>query len=249
LEIQEIIKDLKQKRELSDLDDSFIKCRILDYIKDNKLGEKLEKKNFKRTGMYRTMFKNIRKKLHEIYGIFRSDSFKDHHSIKERLVYYKEIYYKIFSITGKPKKILDLGCGLNPLSYKYLGCKPYYYASDISNSDLKEVNKFFKINKIHGKTFTFDLVDDSYKKLPKVNVVFLFKVLESLEVVKRDISEKMIKELNADWIIASFSKKQISGVKIRKSGRSWLRRILRKLNLYYTIFDIGDEIFFVIKRK
>ena len=195
------------------------------------------------------MFKFIRKKLHEIYGVFRADSFKTHPSIKERLVYYKEIYYKIFSITGKPKKILDLGCGLNPMSYSYLGCKPYYYASDISNFDLKEVNKFFKLNRIHGRTFTFNLVDDSYKKLPRVDVVLLFKVLESLEVVKRNISERVIKELNADWIVASFSKKQIGGVKIRKAGRSWFRRILNSLNLYYVVLDIGDEIFFVIKRK
>jgi len=249
LEIQELISHLKKKDELSDLDNNFIKYRIINYIKDNKLESKFEQKGFSRTSTYKKIFKDIRKRLHEIYGVFRADSFKEHPSVKERLVYYKEIYYRIFSITGKPKKILDLGCGLNPMSYKYLGCKPYYYASDISDFDLKQVYKYFKINKIKGKTFTFNLVDDSYKKLPKANVCFLFKVLESLEAIKKNISKKIIQDLNSDWIVVSFSKRAISGARIRKAGRSWFRKVLKSLKLYYVIFDIGDEIFFVIKRK
>lgn len=249
MEIQELIQKLKQKKELSDLDDNFIKQRILNYIREKSLSDKFKDKKFVRTRYYKKMFKDIRRKLHEIYGVFRADTFKEHPSIKERLVYYKQIYYNIFSITGKPKKILDLGCGLNPMSYKYLGCKPYYYASDISNSDLKQVYKYFRVNKIKGKVFTFNLVDDSYKKLPKANVCFLFKVLESLESIKNNISERIIKELRCDWIVVSFSKKQIGGAKIRKSGRSWLRKILKRLRLYFVVLDIGDEIFFVIKRK
>lgn len=249
MEVQEVIKDLKKKRELSDLDDSFIKSRVLDYLKQNKLSDRFNEKKFSRTSVYKKMFKEIRRKLHEIYGIFRSDTFKQHPSVKERLVYYKEIYHKIFSITGKPKKILDLGCGLNPMSYKYLGCKPYYYASDISNYDVSKVYQFFKVNKIKGRAFTFNLIDDSCSKLPLVDVCFLFKVLESLEAIKKGISETIIKDLKCDWIVVSFSKRQISGAKIRKAGRSWLRKILGKLNLHYIVFDIGDEIFFVIKRK
>lgn len=249
MDIQEAVKDLKQKKELSDLDDNFVKNRIIEYIKEKHLGGKFKEKQFHRTSVYDAMFKDLRRKLHESYGVFRSDSFKEHHSVKERLVYYKEIYYKIFSITGKPKKILDLGCGLNPLSYKYLGCKPYYYAADISNFDVQEVNKFFKLNKIKGKAFVFNLIDDSYKELPKANVCFLFKVLESLESIKKNISKSIIQDLNSDWIVVSFAKKAVGGkVKIKKAGRSWFRKILSKSGLYYIIFDIGDEIFFVIKR-
>ncbi|MBS3163650.1 hypothetical protein J4427_03085 [Candidatus Woesearchaeota archaeon] len=249
MEFQEVIKDLKQKRELSDLDDSFIKSRVMDYLNQNKLSDKFMEKKFSKTSVYKRMFKDIRRKLHEIYGIFRSDTFKEHPSVKERLVYYKEIYHKIFSITGKPKKILDIGCGLNPMSYKYLGYKPYYYAADISNYDVSKVYQFFRVNKIRGRAFTFNLIDDPCSKLPIVDVCFLFKVLESLEAIKKGISESIIKGLRCDWIVVSFSKKQISGLKIRKAGRSWFRRILGKLKLHYVVFDIGDEIFFVIKRK
>ncbi|MDD5649526.1 MAG: hypothetical protein PHF86_03800 [Candidatus Nanoarchaeia archaeon] len=249
MEVQDVIDDLKKKRELSDLDNNFIKYRILNYLKKNELEEKFKEKGFSRTSIYNKLFKEIRKQLHEIYGVFRADKFKEHPSIKERLVYYKEIYYKIFSITGKPKRILDLGCGLNPMSYEYLGCKPYYYASDVSHYDLKQVNQFFKLNKIKGKTFSFNMIDESYKSLPTVNVCFLFKVLESLEYIEKNISERIMKDIKADWIVVSFAKKQIGGAKIRKAGRSWFRKILAKLKLYYVVQDIGDEIFFIIRKK
>ena len=97
--------------------------------------------------------------------------------------------------------------------------------------------------------FDFNLVDESYTKLPKADVCFLFKTLESLEQVKRNISESIIRDLNCDWIVVSFSKKSMSGKKIQKKGRSWFRGILKKLNLHCSIFDVGHEIFFVIKRK
>ncbi len=249
MEIKEFTKKLKQKRELNDMDDSFIENRIKDYIKKNKLEKKFKIPGFSKTSAYKKMFKALRKDLREIYGVFRSKTFMENPSIKERLVYYKEIYHKIFSITGKPKKILDLGCGLNPLSYKYMDHKPYYYACDISENDLKKVREYFRRNKVKGKVFTFDLVYGDYNDLPKANVCFLFKTLEALEQIKNNISKDIIKNLDCDWIVASFSKKSLSGKRIKKAGRAWLRRLLKKLDLHYKIFDIGNEIFFVIKKE
>ena len=50
-------------------------------------------------------------------------------------------------------------------------------------------------------------------------------------------------------IIVSFAKKALGGkVTIRKKGRSWFRRILNELGYKYEILDIGDEIFYVIKK-
>ena len=46
-----------------------------------------------------------------------------HKSTKERLEYYPGLYKSLFNITGKPASILDLACGLNPLSYIYIDRK------------------------------------------------------------------------------------------------------------------------------
>lgn len=201
----EIIKEIKNKKELKDLDDNFIKRIIKDYnLKD---------------------FKEIRRVLRKVYGMFKN--LKHNRDNK--------VYELIFKITGKPKSVLDLGCGYAPLYFPFKNIK--YYCCDIGHDYIK------------GKGFIFDLLHGDYNKLPKVDVVFLFKVLESLEYFKKNISKDVIKKLKSKYIVVSFDKKALGGKKeIKKKGRSWFRRILKELNLDHKIFDYGDEIFFVIKK-
>ena len=248
MKITEIIKEIKKKEELNNLEDSFIKERINDYLKKHSINlESLDE----RSRPYKELFKTVRKKCFEVYGLFKQkskDTLQEHISSKERLEFYPRIYKDLFTITGKPKTILDLGCGLNPLSYRYLDCKPKYYASELSKGDCKVIENFFKENNIKGECFAFDLLKDDYSKLPKVDVCFLFKVLESLEAVKKNISKEILQKINASWIIVSFSKKTITGKPIIKKGRSWLKRMLAELNYEYQVLDIGEEIFYIIHK-
>ena len=201
----DFIKKIKSKKELRDLDKNFIE----NIIKNYKL------KNFKR----------IRRDLRRVYGMFKG----------LRYTRDKKVYELIFKITGKPKSVLDLGCGYAPLHFPFKNIN--YYCCDVGHDYVKD------------KGFVFDLLHDDYDKLPKVDVVFLFKVLESLEYFKKDISKDIIKKLKAKYVVVSFDKKSLSGKReIRKKGRKWLRRILKELNLDYEIFDYRDEIFFVIKK-
>ena len=248
MKITDIIQEIKKKEELKNLEESFIKERINDYLKKHSINlETLDE----RSSSYKDLFKTVRKKCFDVYGLFKQkskDTLQEHISSKERLEFYPKIYQDIFSITGKPKTILDLGCGLNPLSYKHLECKPTYYASELSKEDCKVIEYFFKENKIKGECFAFDLLSEDYSKLPEADICFLFKVLESLESVKKNISKEILQKINAKWIIVSFSKKSITGRPIKKKGRSWLMRMLKELGYEYQILDIGEEIFYVIKK-
>ena len=118
----------------------------------------------------------------------------------------------------------------------------------MTEADCVVIRNFFKQNKIKGKVFAFNLLKDDYSKLPKADICFLFKVLESLESIRKNISKEILKEINAKWIIVSFSKRSITGKLIRKKGRSWLKRMLAELNYDYQTLDIGDEIFYVIRK-
>jgi 16S rRNA (guanine(1405)-N(7))-methyltransferase len=254
--VKEIIKDVKRKKELRELDDEFIKNRILEY--DFKFSKFKNYEELKKSKEFKLFFKDLRRKLRIIYGMYwfkisKKDDFskllRKHPSTKERINYYNEIYNKIFEITGKPKKILDLGCGLNPLSYNHLNVKAEYFACDIGR-EVDIVKEFFKKNKIRGKAFKFDLISGDYSKLPKADVCFLFKVLESLESIKRNISKEIIKKINCKYIVASFAKKALGGkIEIRKKGRKWFRKMLGELGYSFKVIDIGEEIFFVIKKN
>ena len=200
----DLIEKVKDKKELRDLDDDFVKRVIERY------------KSFD--------FKKIRNDLRKVYGMFKHIKYRRD----------ERVYEIIFDITERPESVLDLGCGYSPSHFPYKKIK--YYCADIGKDYVK------------NKGFVFDLLNDDYNKLPNVDVVFLFKVLESLEYLKRNVSRDIIIKLKCKYVVVSFDKKSLSGKEIRKKGRSWFRRILTDLKLKYEVFDYDNEIFFVVKK-
>ena len=232
MELTSLIDKLKSKRELKDLDERFVEIRIKEYLTRNKVDLGNEKSK-----SYRLMFKSLRKQLRDVYGVFRK--------VKEErnLGFYKNIFDEF-----KPKSIADMGCGLEPLRY-IIDYKLKYYCYDINKQEIDKINEFFKKNKINGKAFVFDLADNNPANLPKVDLCLILKVLESLEAVKKGISKDLLNKIKSKVIIVSFSKVALGKkVKIRKSGRSWFRIVLRELGYDYKISDSEDEIFFIIRK-
>lgn len=233
LDLTNISNKLKSKKELKDLDNNFIKSRILEYLSKNKVDLDNEKSK-----SYRLMFKYLRKKLREVYGSFRV--------IKQTRN--SEIYRKIFN-EFKPKSVLDLGCGLEPLNYSIIYSKVNYSCFDINKQEIDKLNEFFKKNKLNGKASIFSLVDNNLDELPKVDLCLILRVLEGLESIKKNFSLELLSKIKAKFIVVSFAKIALGKKeRIRKAGRSWFRRLLKKLNYNYEIFDSDDEIFFIIKK-
>ena len=232
LQLQSLIQNLKKKKELNDLDENFIRVIIKDYLKDREIPINKKSKEYKK------IFKDLRKILRKTYGVFRV--------IKEKrnLDFYKLFFNKI-----KPKKILDLGCGLNPLEYaKLINAK--FYCLDISKNIINEMTNYFKKNKIKGEAFIFNLLNQDLDRLPKVDLCLMLKLLESLELTKRNFSKELLSKIKADYILVSFAKMALGKkINIRKSGRKWFRKILNKLNYNYEIYDFDDEIVFLIKKQ
>ncbi len=236
--LEDIIQDIKRKKELKDLDDSFVRVRIENYLLKNKL--EISDTDFKRrTKKYIKLFKNIRKELRVIYGVFRN--VKADRDLN--------IYEQIFSLIGNFNSLIDLGSGLNPLEYIKLNKKARYYCCDVNDKEINIIKNYLKRNNITGDAIIFDLVYDDISKLPEVDIVFLLRVLESIEHYERNISFRILKNLKCKIIVVSFAKNVLSSKgNIRKKGRSWFRRILERLNYEYKIYDIGNEIFFVIRK-
>ena len=232
MEHSELLRDLKRKKELKDLDDNFVLERIKDYLKENNVP------NNKKSREYRKIFKDLRRILRRVYGVFRVvDKKRD-------LNFYNLIFNKY-----KPKKVLDLGCGLDPLCYaKEFNLE--FYAADISKDIIKKIKDYFRKNKINGKAFVFNLADNDLDKLPKSDICLMLRLLESLELVKRNISKELLNKIKTRYFIVSFAKKALGNkIKIRKSGRSWFRKILKELNYKYEILDYDDEIVFLIEKQ
>ncbi len=189
---------------------------------------------------------------------FHRELLNCHTSSRERAAFYEELYKDIFSITGKPQSLLDLGSGLNPVSLPFMHLENVKYtASDFSQKECDFLQSYFDIVRgkyhIDGKTICLDLLDDKdvekLRQLPAVDVCFLFKVVDLLDRKRNKRSEKVLNAVNAQFIAASFSTRTISGEKMDRPTRKGFLLMLQRLGYKYNIIEKQNELFYVIKKS
>ncbi len=263
----QLVADIKKKKELRELNDDFVLQYLKDYFKDKK------KFSFnKRSKQYKTAIKEIRAKLRRVYGLFREQEdlkrreelidqllsgkkklipeiLKTHSSTKERLDFYPELYKKVFTITGKPQSIIDLGCGINPFSIPFMKLKELeYYAYDLSEDEIEYLNRFFKFLKIKGKAEILDMFNFSH--LPEADVCFMFKMTDVLDKGKgHKITEKVIKLIPAQFVVVSFLTHTMSGKKMNFPRRKWFELMCKRLKYEFNLIEFSNELFYAVKKK
>ncbi|MBS3112442.1 hypothetical protein J4459_04225 [Candidatus Woesearchaeota archaeon] len=228
-----IIDDILKKKTLNKIDRSIVQEYLPNIIPEKKRE-------------YKKLVKEVRNELNRVYGVFQLGTnldLKSHKSTKERIEIYPTLYKRIFNLTGKPKSILDLGCGLNPLSYIYLGNHLKYIASEWNRKDCLLLEEWFKNNKIKGSVIQYDLRKEN--KFPKVDVVFLFKILGIFKNHK--IDEQIIKSLKCKYFIVSFATEILKGNKMRYPKQLWFELMLGRLEFNYSKIDFKNESFYIVK--
>lgn len=269
--MERLVKDIKNKKELSSLEDSFVKGIVEQYIRLNplKIKEGLTEKQVAKSKAYKDAIKGVRKVLRGVYGAFKEKNFDKrwrllgevkglddinghskilalHKSTKERLPFYEEIYSEIFKATGKPKVILDLGCGLNPFSLPFMKLKDvFYFASELTKEDSDFIQAYFDRIKIKGKAFPLDLTKIGL--LPEADVCFLFKMLDTLETLKGNVSRDIIEKVNAKFVVVSFPTMTLGAkAKISPKRLVWFERVISKFE--YSSFEVENEKFYIIRK-
>ncbi len=263
LKIKQLITSIKEKKELKDLDNNFVKEELkIHFLRNNKQFLAIKEELNKKSAVYKQIVKEVRAKLRRSYGLFRTDKDflkeKDfdkilalHSSTKERLSSYPKLYEKIFKITGEPKVILDLGAGVNPLSYNYMNLKNcQYFAYDLSKEEVKLINTFFKKNKIKGKAEILNLLNiNKIKPLPKADLALLFKMTDVLDKGKgHKTSEEIIKAIPTTFIIVSFPTLTMSGKPMNHPRKGWVELMCKRLGYEFKILSFENEIFYIIEK-
>jgi 16S rRNA (guanine(1405)-N(7))-methyltransferase len=273
-QINQVLEAVKQNKKYSSISEVIIKQEILNFFKKNQKSvvflEKPKSEKFK------NIIKQIRSKLHNVYGSFQTEGKNNRDdylkglqgindyktfdnilatsiSAKERLKDYAHLYKEIFAITGKPKRIVDLGSGLNPVSFPYMGInKCFYYAYDIDQEDIDFLNRFFvlikRYSQLEGKASIINLKDNKLD-IPNSDICFMFKLLDVIEEKGHKVSEKLIRSVNSKYIVVSFPIKTVSGKKMNHPYRGWIERMLSRIKMPYKKILTQNEVFYCIDKS
>ena len=128
---------------------------------------------------------------------------RQHASTAERLPDLENFYAPIFAITGHPTSILDLACGLNPLTLPWMNLPPTttYQAADIDTEMTRFLNSFLHLTPIHGTAATNDLI--AAPPQAQADIALLLKTLPCLQHQTRDL-HPILDQIQANWLIISF---------------------------------------------
>ena len=259
----QLIAAIKKKKELQGIDDAVVERELQNVLTQHpSWNDDLSKP---RSAIYALILKAVRASLRRKYGLFRTELLPPdlspqellsrHSSTKERLPFYQAMYQSIFNITGKPATILDLGCGLNPLSLPFMELKKVnYFAYDISKNEVDVLNKFFnslpKNSLWKGKAQILDITDvEKVLGLPIADICFLFKVTDIVDRGhghKR--SEELMKAIPSHWVIVSFPTHTMSGKPMTAPRRKWMEWMCARLGWSYATFEFENEIVYVVKK-
>ncbi len=186
-----------------------------------------------RYGKEKEIEKNVKRKLHQMYGAYFGDGVKglgekgwsneriqfilrSHISTSERMEFYQEFYDKIFAELGpadKKFKIYDAACGYNPFSAGIFKERiDLYRCSDIDVVLNDALNNFFTASGLDNfKSENRDLLSEPLNA-SEYDAVFLFKTLSCIERQERGSARKILDQaLSAANVVVSFPLKSIGG--------------------------------------
>jgi len=188
-----------------------------------------------------------------------SEILRTHVSSFERMPFYDVVYGDIWKITGIPRSIIDLGCGLNPFSFPWMNLRNIdYYASELNAEDVKFLNRYFDLMEsqgLYGKAIQQNLADimvneEIFKSFPQCDVALLFKLLDSIKIAgkSKNFDEKILTKVPAKWLVVSFATKTIGAKVMRVVKRDWLEKLCERHGWEFKRLDYENEIFYVIKK-
>ncbi len=253
---EQLIQKITQKKEFSQLPRRDVELAF----------EKFNKKSY----LDEEKIKLTRNLLRQVFSSFTSQKIlslknkdeewilRKHLSTRERFPYYEEIYKRILKSLNKKLSIIDLGAGINGFSYKYfkeIGFNVNYVAIEAIGQLVTLMNNYFKKEKLQGKAFHLSLfelekIKEIIPGLERPRVILLFKIIDSLEMLKRDYSLKLLSEITplVDRVVVSFATESMAKRQKFKVKRSWIINFIKENFNVLDDFEFGGERYIVFSK-
>jgi len=173
-----------------------------------------------------------------------------HLSTRERLPIYDQFYAGIFAVTGRPSALMDVACGLNPLSFAWMNLPPTtrYYAYDINQQRVDLLNHAFVLQGLAPLARVQDVLVDPPQE--QADVAFLFKEVHRLEARQRGSSLRLLESLPVRWIAVSLPTQNSNGSHdLRDRHRQLLATIIAGKPWTTTELEFESELVFCLDKQ
>ncbi len=258
---EELITKIIEKKDFSELPRLDVELALNKFDKPQYLDEE--------------KIKLTRDLLRKVFSVFTSEkllNIKDkevewvlnkHLSTRERLKHYSDVYKKVFlgiDYLEDPNKknliVFDFGAGINGFSYEYLPKKIKYIGVEAMNQLVNLTNYYFVKNNLNGKVlheslFNLNKMKEIILKEKGEKILFMFKVIDSLEMLRDNYSKDILKEIVplVDLVVVSFATRSLVKRERFRVNRKWIVEFIKENFEIIDDFEIGNERYIKFKSK
>ena len=174
-----------------------------------------------------------------------------HASTRERLPLTETdaLYARLFSATIRPKSVLDLACGINPI---YLAARGFsVHGVDISGEAVSLINAFGDNYGLSASASCADLLCPGAIPKKRFDLALLFKALPLLERQKAGSAQALMEAVNAAFLVVSFPTRTLGGHNVGMAAHydDWLRERLPKNRTLVGSFESRNELYYILKER
>jgi len=176
---------------------------------------------------------------------------EQHASTRERLPMLSSFYADIFRITGKPRRLLDVACGLNPFAWPWMGldARCEYVAFDIDVQLCPLLDRLLTRLGVPHRTEVADAVSEI--ETPQADVALLLKAIPCLEQQASGIGLTLIDGVQARWLVVSYPTRSLSGrgKGMARTYRAQFSSMLEQRPWRFEEIEFPSELVFIIDKS
>jgi 16S rRNA (guanine(1405)-N(7))-methyltransferase len=219
--------------------------------------------------------KRVKRRLHQAVGAFRgaartpaftaawngrlddpefraacADAMRGHASTRERMPHLDTFFADIWNVTGTPRRVLDLGCGLNPLALPWMGiADATYQAMDVDQRPLATAREFLALVGQPHRVTHRDLVATPAPE--PADVALLLKLVTTLDRQDPTAAARLVSSLQVAHAVVSFTTRTLGGRSRGMEGtyRARLARLVEDVGRVAEVREasVASELVFVLR--
>jgi 16S rRNA (guanine(1405)-N(7))-methyltransferase len=174
-----------------------------------------------------------------------------HASSSERLSILDAFYATTLRDMPPPKRVLDVACGLHPLSIPWMGLPESveYVACDIYEDMMSFVGDFLRASGTSGQAFACDVL----ASLPPgpFDLAFVLKTIPCLEQIDPAAGARLLEAVEADRVLVSFPARSLGGRAkgMREHYTRHFTELMRDKPWSWRAYDFDTELAFMVNKR